>query len=119
MMDYDSFIQNIVNEKKKFKIIDIDECIKHDKPQLKRSSRARDIGYSEPSSMFSYKFYHFDGDNIYFEGKHDHSFDNNSLKERLVEWFVNKNGINYTITHVYGNSNEIKDWKDFITQIIE
>lgn len=112
MLDYDSFISNVVNENRKFKIFDVDELL-HVKPKLSRASRGRDLGYSEPSSLFEYNLSHLEGDNIYLNG-----FFNDNVS-KLVEWYINRNGINYTITHVYGDTKKIKEWNDFNIQIIE
>jgi hypothetical protein len=114
MLDYDSFISNIVNENRNFKIFDVDE-LPYVKPKLSRASRGRDLGYSEPSSLFEYNFSHLEGDNIYF----NRFFNDNVSKKKLVEWYINKNGINYTITHVYGDTKKIKEWNHFNIQIIE
>ena len=114
IVDYDLFISNIVNENKKFKIIDVDQ-LQCKIPKLKRQSRGKDIGYSEPSILFEYKFSHLDGENIYFS-----SFNvNGNVSRELVEWYINRKGINYTITHVYGDTKELKKWNDFNIEIIE
>ena len=114
MIDYDSFISNIVNQNKNFKIIDVDELPLRI-PKLKRHSRGRDMGYSEPCSLFEYKLSHLEGENIYFSGYNV----NGNVSKELVEGYINRNGINYTITHVYGDTKELKKWNDFNIEIIE